>query len=333
MKKGMVAAALLGLVVIVCLVVYRGVSEVFGALATAGWGLLFLPLFHIFPLACSTQGWRVLITGKRLRFRRLMAIRWIREGINNLLPVAQVGGDFVGARLLTFSGVPGGVAGGSSIVSLTMEVVAQFLFTLFGFGLLLLHLGGRGSDGLFWILVAILMMLPMLVGFLVAQRTGFFRWIERLFNKAIGNLQLEWLGIGELRGLHEAILEIYRSPRAVAASAFYHFLSWLAGTGEVWIALHLMGHPVSLADALILESLGKAMRSAAFIVPGGLGVQEGGYMLLAPLMGLTPGMGLALSLAKRVREVLLGGGALLAWHTIEGKQLWHRRASRGENQS
>ncbi|MCE2510416.1 MAG: flippase-like domain-containing protein [Alphaproteobacteria bacterium] len=325
MKKSMVVAALAGLVAAVLLVVYRGVAEVFGPLVDTGWGLLLITLFHAVPLVLSAKGLQVLIIGHRTGLLQVTHLRWIREGINNLLPVAQVGGDFIGARLLTFFGIPGGLAGGSAVVSLTMEVLTQFLFTVLGFGLLLLVLGGRESEGLSWILFGLLTALPVLLGFVVAQRTGLFRLVERLFNRITKGLDLEWLGIGELSGLHDAIQTIYRSPRALISSALYHFFSWVIGAGEVWIALYFMGYPVSIWDALILESLGKAVRSAAFIVPGGLGVQEGGFMLLAPLLGLTPEVGLALSLAKRVREVALGAPSLFAWHVVEGRRLWQRR--------
>jgi hypothetical protein len=57
--------------------------------------------------------------------------------------------------------------------------------------------------------------------------------------------------------------------------------------------------------------LGQAIRGAAFAVPGALGVQEGGYLLLAPLAGLPPDMALVLSLAKRAREIILGPPGLL----------------------
>jgi hypothetical protein len=51
-------------------------------------------------------------------------------------------------------------------------------------------------------------------------------------------------------------------------------------------------------DALLLESVGQAIRGAAFAIPGSLGAQEGGYLLLAPLVGLPPDAALALSLAS-----------------------------------
>ena len=89
-------------------------------------------------------------------------------------------------------------------------------------------------------------------------------------------------------------------------------IGWLVGTAEVWLILQLLGSPVSWSDALMLESLGQAIRGAAFAIPGALGVQEGGYVLLAPLAGLRPDVALALSLAKRARELLLGhAGACL----------------------
>jgi hypothetical protein len=68
---------------------------------------------------------------------------------------------------------------------------------------------------------------------------------------------------------------------------------------------------VSWRDAFVLESLGQAIRGAGFAIPGALGVQEGGYLLLAPLAGLAPDAALALSLAKRARELLLGLPGLL----------------------
>jgi uncharacterized membrane protein YbhN (UPF0104 family) len=59
------------------------------------------------------------------------------------------------------------------------------------------------------------------------------------------------------------------------------------------------------------------------MIPGSLGVQEGGYLLLAPLVGLPPDAALALSLAKRAREILLGLPGLLVLHSSE--RSWQRR--------
>ena len=112
----------------------------------------------------------------------------------------------------------------------------------------------------------------------------------------------------------------------VTASFGLSLLGWVAGTGEVWLVLWLVGSRVSWSDALVLESLGQAIRGAAFAVPGSLGVQEAGYLLLAPLASLRPDVALALSLAKRARELLLAAPGLVCLYVSE--QALRRRASR-----
>jgi putative membrane protein len=113
--------------------------------------------------------------------------------------------------------------------------------------------------------------------------------------------------------LDVAVHALYRRPRAIAAGAAWHLASWIVGAGEVWLALYFLGHPIGIGQALLLESLGQAVRTAAFVVPGALGVQEGGYLVLGTVLGLTPETSLALALAKRVREVILGVPGLMVW--------------------
>ena len=50
-------------------------------------------------------------------------------------------------------------------------------------------------------------------------------------------------------------------------------------------------------------------------------------MLIGAIYGLPPQMGLALALAKRVREIMLGAPGLLAWQVIEGHRFWRRRST------
>jgi uncharacterized membrane protein YbhN (UPF0104 family) len=56
-----------------------------------------------------------------------------------------------------------------------------------------------------------------------------------------------------------------------------------------------------------------AARSAGFAVPGAVGVQEGGFVLVAGLFGISATDALALSMLKRIREELIGLPALFAY--------------------
>jgi uncharacterized membrane protein YbhN (UPF0104 family) len=68
---------------------------------------------------------------------------------------------------------------------------------------------------------------------------------------------------------------------------------------------------------LVVVSLGQAVRTAASPVPGALGVQEGGYILLVGVYGMSPEAGLVLSLTKRIPDLLIGMGGLIAWLGLE----------------
>lgn len=55
----------------------------------------------------------------------------------------------------------------------------------------------------------------------------------------------------------------------------------------------------------------QALQSAAFIVPGALGVQEGGFVAIGAVVGLSAEVALVASLVRRVRQVAVSLPVLL----------------------
>ena len=109
-----------------------------------------------------------------------------------------------------------------------------------------------------------------------------------------------------------------------AIRSYYVFLKFCGAvyqTGEVWLACYLLGFPISLVEALMLKSLTSTLSDMAFLIPNGYGIQEGAYLLLAALLGMSPEQALAISLATRIRELVFDLPGLLTWHFIEGKLL------------
>jgi uncharacterized membrane protein YbhN (UPF0104 family) len=82
-----------------------------------------------------------------------------------------------------------------------------------------------------------------------------------------------------------------------------------------------MGVPLGWEAAFVIESLGQAARSAGFAVPGALGVQEAGFILVGGLFAIPPETAIALSMVKRARELAIGLPGLVAWQWAEGKRL------------
>jgi putative membrane protein len=323
MRRLMALLGLAGLALATALVVREGAGAVLGAVFAAGWGLALVVLYDAVPLFVDAAAWRCLVPGdQRPSLARVMGARWIRQSVNQLLPVLQVGGDVVGARMLHLAGVGGADAGASVVVDLTLSVATQALFTLAGVALLLALFE---SDGLIWpVLGGTALLVAGLSGFVIAQRKGLFRFLARYLEKASGGM-LAFVGSAE--ALDQAVRAIHARPRALWRNVALQLVGWVLGVGETWLACWVLGHPIGLIEAFILQSLVRAVRSAAFPVPAGIGVQEGSLMLLAGIVGLSPETGLAVALVKRLRELAGGVPALIAWQVIEGGRLWRRRTA------
>jgi uncharacterized membrane protein YbhN (UPF0104 family) len=136
-----------------------------------------------------------------------------------------------------------------------------------------------------------------------------------------------WQGLVE-RGdtIDSQVQALYARRGAVLANASYTFVCWLFSAGEVWIALYALGIRGGFAEACILESVSRAIRSGTFVIPGALGVQEGGYVVVGGLLGIAPDAAMELALIRRARELAVGIPGLIVWHWVEGKHWWRRRA-------
>ena len=111
---------------------------------TLGWRLAPITLFHILPLLFSALSWRELMsTSCRLNVASAGWIRWIRESINNLLPVASIGGDVVSVRLARLRGIGAAQAAASVVVDTTVGVVTQLVFVSAGVTFLMISLDRR----------------------------------------------------------------------------------------------------------------------------------------------------------------------------------------------
>jgi hypothetical protein len=55
--------------------------------------------------------------------------------------------------------------------------------------------------------------------------------------------------------------------------------------------------------------------------PAAIGVQEGVFMIIGGLLGLSPELSLALALTRRARDLIVFLPGLLAWQAQEGRRL------------
>lgn len=307
----------LGLGAVAWMIETEGVDEIAHALHVVGWGLIPVLVWRAAPILCDAVGWHVLFAPERRPPLGVTGlIRWVSESVNALLPVAQVGGEIVRARLISRRSlvpspdVSGGEAAGTVIVDLTTGLIATAVFSLLGLLLLLDDDSGwAAGDVALWALGGLAL---MIAGFVVFQRgRGVARIVEfiasRLASGATAGLQVE------ARALEATFARLWSDPATLTRSTAWRLASFLASAAEVWLIFHLMGVGISVEDAVTLEALSTAARSAAFAVPGGLGVQEASLLVIGSALGLPGTATLALALVKRTREIAVGLPALALW--------------------
>ena len=311
----------------VYLIIDSGAAQVAHAMLVIGWGLIPITLFHLIPFTLSALAWRELLpAASRPHTVTVIWIRWIRESINTLLPVASIGGDVASMRLVHLRGVPGAQAASSVIVDTTVGVTTQVIFVLSGVALFLTRSTDRNS-----LLVAGAVLLAMgllLVGiaaFVILQHRGLFAGSAKFARRLI---PAKWFSALTARApmIDDSVVATYRNGPIMLRASLLRLVGWAAGAGEVWLVMQFLGQPIGVADAYILESLSSGVRAATFMVPGALGTLEGSYVLFGAMFGLPADTALAISLSKRVQELAFGVPGLLFWQYIEGR--YHLR--RGE---
>jgi len=306
------------------LLVRQGAPQVGAAFASAGWAIAGVVIYHlVVPVLLDALAWWALFPKpERLSLWQLFWMRWIGESVSTLVPSAAVGGDVVRARLAAIRGARIPTAAASVLVDITLGVFVQIGFTLLGLSLIVSVTGHQGfiRPTLIGAVIGVL----AIIGFYVVQRLGMFRFIGKMISR-LANAD-DWHSLVHSgQNLDEAIRRQYARRRGVIGCCAWTAASLVLGSGEILIALHALSLHATVVNAVILQSMVLTIRSAVFPVPGALGVQEGGYVVIGNLLGIPGDAAFALSLIARVRELILGIPGLICWQMIEARRLWRAR--------
>lgn len=309
--------AIVGLAVAAVLFARQNIGRIAHLVAFAIPGLLLAASFHIVPMITNALAWqRLFAHTARPRLRMLAKVVWIRESVNGVLPVARVGGEIAAYRVLRRHVASRTAVAASLAADVALSVLSQSAFALLGIAMLfaLGHGGAFARELAFGVGV-------MLVGgaaFLFAQRVGALAGIAGVAERLLS---------GRLRSLHARSLRLDRALRDVharhvdvVACITLQFMAWVLSAGETWLALHFLGQPIGIREAIAIEASVQAINSVAFIVPAAVGVQEGAFIVIGGVVGLDATTALALAAARRLRDLVIFIPGLVAWHRLETRR-------------
>jgi putative membrane protein len=314
------AAGLAGISLLIALVVGSDVPALLDTALQGGYQLLWLLPYRTSFFLLYAAGWLVLLRpydeARRVGIGYLFWVSTVREAIDRLLPVASVGGAVAGVRLVGWRGIPATPASATVIVEIVLTLIASWLFAVLGVALLS-HFK-TGSENYHSVVLALLLSLPVPLVLTATLGSGaLFGRLERLLARFVG-ISTSPAGAAALDAALRSTLRL--NARLVSAGVL-QLLALISGAVEIWFALRLFGHPVGVGAALMLESMVQAFRHVAFMVPASLGVQETVLVVFGHSLGIGTETAIAVSLVKRLREVIWGVASLLSWQWMEGRRL------------
>jgi putative membrane protein len=316
MRSFALFATIVGVALLTALTAYYGFGPVMAAIAASRWATVLVTAARVIVLVGAGLGWWLLLPTKPRGPAVFVLLRFVREAINSFFPLAVIGGDVIGARLLAQFGIATNLAVASVLVDIFIQVVCLLVFVLTGVGIVAGLVGDHAVTATALVLLAIA--IPAVAGFFLALNFGAFepvvRWLIAFGEKR------QWSAFGHVADLGGRLQQIWRNYRGLSESFVVHLATVFFGAVEVWIALKFMNHPVGVMEAIAIESLGQGSRSAAFVLPGGLGVQDGTMVAVCALFGVPAEVALAMALIKRVPDLVLGAPSLLGWQALEGRR-------------
>ena len=296
--------SLAGLAVLYFLFQKMGAGNVADRIYQMGWPLVLVLFFPIIVQhILFVYGWRLAIPGRSASFWSLFQVHLLGEAFNYIIPSGQMGGEPMKAFSLRrdIGGIP---ALGSVIAAKTVKTIAMVLFILAGI-LLSVDLDPLSPEFKKTTLASVLLFLSLCVLFLLLQHRGLFGPLARFLEKRSFPVPAGFRNkIAQWDVLDADLKEFYTGRKQKFLFSLFLFTAgWAVGFLEVSLFLHLLGVPSSLSTALAIEAFSLMINTALFFVPGGLGTQEGGKVLIFQLLSLDPVTGLTLGLARRMREM------------------------------
>jgi hypothetical protein len=308
------ALLLAGALLLGLLVYHTGLAPVVDSLAALGWGAPLALLPYAVVAYLDTVGWAcTLPRGHRVTLGSLFAMRLAGEAVNT---IGAVAGEPLKAVLLRAAGVAGADAVASIVIAKTALTVSQIALVVIGIGVLLLYLD-LPALGMVWLVPLVLAGATVSIAMVRVQRIGpagwLWRWLGRLAPQA------RWVARHgtAATAVDRRLMDYYALERAAFAGATaWHLAGWIGNVVEVAVLFALLGHPVSIVEAFLIETAAQPLRATGVLFPGALGTQEVGGTVVCHWLGIAEGPAVAFWLLRRARETIfdaVGLAYLMRW--------------------
>ena len=274
-------------------------------LIATGWGIFFVLAVYGFAFWIDTIAWQFTLPSTKFSWiYNLWKVRMVGAAFGKMLPFSAFGGAPIKGYLLKKHYGIGYREGAASIILVESTHMISMIFFMAS-GVLLISFSPEFPKIYYTFAKISLAVLSVgILGFYLIQRyriTSFAGgWISK---RALGVKLQKFLG--HIQEFDERLVQFYTQKRPFFFGAFgLNLLNWYLGALEIYIILYFLGHPITLAESIILETFVEIVRAGTFFIPATLGSQEAAFLLATGAITGEPALGVATALMRRVREIV-----------------------------
>jgi len=313
-----VAAVLLGVALLAWLVVSSGVSSILADLGRIGPRLLVVLALELLSDGFNVLGWWFVlpVAARAGAYGWLYWVRSAGSALSEATLTASLGGE--AAKLLLLRRRMSSAAAAASLLAARLAFSSsKVVFIAAGLAVVLPRLVVPREASLA-LLAGFVLVLLGVVTFAAIQARGVGPGTLNVLRHA--RVPVRWIARadGWLQGVDVHLRDLYRGrARDLLRAVGAHFCGFACGTLQLLLLMGWLGLPFDPAAALGAEAFAVLIGFVMFVVPGALGVQEGGRVLIFAMLGLPRSAAVAVGLTFRVISLIEIAVRLTAWIVLQ----------------
>ncbi|SRR5579883_1384525 len=280
------------------------------------WSILFILIPYSLASMLDAEAWRrMLSTGARIPFRKIFRIRTGSEALVITVPLGSILSDpFKGWMLKREFALPYSTTAASIVFRKALLGLSQGLIAVF-IALVALCLPSQFESAalgktVVWSLFFIGVGIAVVYGLLIAL-ISYGSFVDRLHGW-LARLPLKRIAVWFERKEPQfrecnAHLASFRGWRPIFSAIATYVLLWSIEDLETIVIVLILGANLTIPQTLVMEAACVLVRTAAPMVPGGIGIQDTGYVSMLVANGNSPSLAAAFLVLKRFRELVWAG--------------------------
>jgi uncharacterized protein (TIRG00374 family) len=270
-------------------------------------GYYFLPICGVWLMvyALNAYAWHLIIGEHNISYLKLLSVSISSFAINYLTPFINLGGEPF--RVLAVKESLGANKAVSSTMLYNMLHILSHLFLWLTTIILILIFYKIDTTGSLVLLISFAVIFIFVILFFAAHKKGIFNRIieftgrhkilRRVYAKLVNNEKT-------FHSIDQEIIELFNTRKKTFWCVLsIEYLARLIMSLEFYFILNSINMKISLFDSVSINSISSLIQNILFFMPMGFGAREGSMYIIMQNLGLTPMIGIYVSVINRIREL------------------------------